>query len=53
MEGQEMVVVPVRFTPQQRELIDRLKREEEHLGRTEGEIVRAVFARWLEESDTA
>ena len=45
-EAEDTVTVQVGFNQQQRQLIERLK-EERTFGETEGDVVRAVFTKWL------
>ena len=49
MATEETTIVAVGFNQQQRELIERLKREKSY-GETEGEIIHAVFAAWIRQA---
>ena len=47
-EKENVVRVQVGFNQQQRQLVEKLK-EERTFGETDGEIIRAIFVRWLTE----
>ena len=47
MSDENVIVVRVGFNQQQRELIERTRKEGD-AGSTDGEVIRFGFARWLE-----
>ena len=44
----ELVQIKVGFNQQQRQLIEKIKKETE-MGKTDAEVIRAVFVQWLKE----
>ena len=44
----EFVEIKVGFNQQQRQLIEKIKNETD-MGKTDAEVIRAVFVQWLEE----
>lgn len=45
---EELVKVEVGLNQQQRQLIEKVRKERD-MGKTDAEVIRAVFARWLKE----
>ena len=45
---EELVKVEVGFNQQQRQLLEKVKKEK-NMGKTDAEVIRAVFALWLKE----
>jgi len=45
---EEFVEIKVGFNQQQRQLIDKIKKETD-MGKTDDEVMRAVFVQWLKE----
>ena len=44
----EFVEIKVGFNQQQRQLIDKIKKETD-MGKTDADVIRAVFVQWLKE----
>jgi hypothetical protein len=44
----EFVEIKVGFNQQQRQLIEKIKKETD-MGKTDGEVIRTVFVQWLKE----
>ena len=45
---EEFVEIKVGFNQQQRQLIEKIKKETD-MGKTDAEVIRAVFVQWLKE----
>ncbi|GEM_PF-1423517 len=45
---EEFVEIKVGFNQQQRQLIEKIKKETD-MGKTDAEVIQAVFVRWLKE----
>jgi len=47
-EQEEFVEIKVGFNQQQRQLIEKIKKEKQ-MGATDAEVIRAAFVEWLQE----
>ena len=45
---EELIEIKVGFNQQQRQLLEKIKNET-NMGKTDAEVIRAVFVQWLEE----
>lgn len=45
---EQLIKVEVGFNQQQRQLLEKVKRER-NMGKTDAEVIRAVFVQWLKE----